>query len=326
MQSYYARSPYPLHKRLRMFASFMVRESAAAFRASTNFQLPCGSNFARQQQAFSNVAAWSTERFDLGHGGEARYADGMWVSGDFFQTLGLQPVLGRLFSSADDRKNCGNEGAVISYSFWQSEFAGRSNVIGRSVSVNRQPFPIIGVTPLSFSGLEVGRKFDVALPLCAEPLLHTDGPWTNSATTWWLAIIGRLKPGWTLQTASAQFASIAPAAFAATAAPGIRRNRKEELFAFRFPSRTRRNRRFAAAQGLPVPAVSASGNIGVCPAHWLRQYREPHARESQRAATRDGVAAQSRGLPEPACSSTANRKSPSRRGSAPPPAYRLPAF
>lgn len=180
------------------------------------FSIAMWDQFRQHQQAFLHLAAWSTERFNLGHGGEARYADGMWVSGDFFQTLGLRPVLGRLFSSNDDRKGCGNEGAVISYSFWRSEFAGRTDVIGRSVSVNRQPFPVIGITPSSFSGLEVGRKFDVALPLCAEPLLHTDGSWTNSATTWWLAIIGRLKPGWTLETASAQFASIAPAAFAAT--------------------------------------------------------------------------------------------------------------
>ena len=56
----------------------------------------------QQQKAFSGVAAWSTERFDLGQGGEARYAEGMWVSGSFFQVLQVQPMLGRLIAESDD--------------------------------------------------------------------------------------------------------------------------------------------------------------------------------------------------------------------------------
>ena len=72
------------------------------------------------------------------------------------------------------------------------------------------------MTPPSFSGLEVGRSFDVALPLCSEPAIHEDSPWTDSSTTWWLAAIGRLNPGWTLKRASAQLASIAPGIYAAT--------------------------------------------------------------------------------------------------------------
>lgn len=132
----------------------------------------------KQQQAFSSVAAWSTEGFNLGRGGEARYADGLWVSGSFFDTLRVRPLLGRLFSTGDDHKGCGSEGVVISYSFWQRQFGGRKSVLGDLVSLDGHAFPIIGVAPQSFSGFEVGRKFDVALPLCAEPLLHTEDSWT----------------------------------------------------------------------------------------------------------------------------------------------------
>ncbi len=170
----------------------------------------------QQQQAFSSIAAWSTERLDLGHGGEARYVEGLWASGSFFETLRVKPILGRLLSTNDDRKGCGPAGVVISYSFWQSEFGGSANVLGRTLTLNGHAFPIVGITPRTFSGLEVGRKFDVAVPLCSEPFVHPEDNWTNSPITWWLDVIARLKPGWTFQRASAELGSVSPAIFAAT--------------------------------------------------------------------------------------------------------------
>jgi putative ABC transport system permease protein len=173
----------------------------------------------QKQQAFSPIAAWSTERFDLGEGGEARYADGMWVSGSFFDTLEVRPSLGRLFSPSDDYKGCGIQGVVISYGFWKDQFGARSNAVGSTLSLSRHAFQIIGVTPPGFTGLEVGRKFDVALPLCSEPAVHADGAWSSSPTTWWLAAIGRMRPGWGIGYASAQLDSISPGIFAATLPP-----------------------------------------------------------------------------------------------------------
>src|SRR5271156_776084 len=83
-----------------------------------------------QQQGFSRIAAWAPVRHDLGQGGEARYADTLMVSGEFFNVLGVQPVLGRLISSADDYRGCGAQGAVLSYSFWQRAFGGRAAAVG----------------------------------------------------------------------------------------------------------------------------------------------------------------------------------------------------
>jgi len=172
-----------------------------------------------RQQAFSGIAAWSTEPFDLGQGGEARYAQGIWVSDDFFRVLQVNPVLGRLFSASDDYPGCGNQGVVISYAFWQRDFGGRADILGTKLALDRHSFEIIGVTPPNFYGLEVGRNFDVALPLCSEPFLHTENPWAASSTTWWLDAIGRLNPGWSLERARAQLASAAPSVFVATLPP-----------------------------------------------------------------------------------------------------------
>jgi putative ABC transport system permease protein len=169
-----------------------------------------------QQKAFSRIAAWAPDRFNLGQGGEARYADTLMVSGDFFDVLGVQPLLGRLISSADDYRGCGAQGVVLSYAFWQREFGGRSQVMGSELTLNGHTFQIIGVTPASFYGLEVGQKFDVAIPMCSQPVFSTKGPLMDNPVAWWIATVGRLKPGWTVERASAQLDSISPGIFAAT--------------------------------------------------------------------------------------------------------------
>jgi predicted permease len=171
-----------------------------------------------QVQGFDTFA-FGTTSFNLANGGEARYADGLWVSGEFFDVLGVQPILGRVFHPADDHAGCGSPGAVISYSFWQSEFGGDPNVIGRTMSLTGHPFPVLGVAPAGFYGLEVGRKFGVAVLICSEPVIDAPYNLYTMPHGWWLAILGRLKPGWSLDKASAQLASISPAVMQASLPP-----------------------------------------------------------------------------------------------------------
>src|SRR5579872_4559707 len=128
-----------------------------------------------RQQAFSGALAWSATRFNLATGGEARYAEGLFVSSDFFRVLGVQPLLGRTFGADDDRPGCGTPAAVVSYSFWQRELAGDPAALGRTVSLDGRPFPIIGVTGADFFGVEVGQRYDVAIPLCADRFFFADG-------------------------------------------------------------------------------------------------------------------------------------------------------
>jgi putative ABC transport system permease protein len=171
------------------------------------------------QEAFSGIAAWHSTAFNLTTSGEARYAAGLWVSGDFFNMLGVRPILGRVFAASDDRVGCGASGAVISYSFWQREFGGDPAVVGRELNLDFQPVEVIGVTPASFHGLEVGRSFDVAVPVCSEPAFRGSRSRLGSGTDWWLAVFGRLKPGWTLERAYTNLASISLNIFRATLPP-----------------------------------------------------------------------------------------------------------
>src|SRR5580704_13746938 len=169
-----------------------------------------------QQQGFSNLFAWSPAQFNVAPSGEVHNVQGLWVSGEFFQTLGLEPQLGRFLNSTDDTPGCSAGGAVISYSFWQREFAGDRSVIGRAITLSRRPFEIVGVTPRDFYGVEVGRNFDVAVPLCAEPAIMGEDSQMKSGSGWWLASMGRLKPSWTIERATAQLQAISPAIFEAT--------------------------------------------------------------------------------------------------------------
>src|SRR6266852_5328991 len=117
------------------------------------------------QQVFSQAFAWGySGSASLGEGAQQHRVRGLWVSGEIFQTLGVPPLRGRLFSPEDDRPGCGSAGVVISYALWQSEFGGSDNAIGRKLVVVGRTAEVIGVTPPSFFGLEVGKNFDYALP------------------------------------------------------------------------------------------------------------------------------------------------------------------
>ena len=184
----------------------------------SEFTFPLWQQVEQRQQVFSSIAAWGGGQLNLARGGEVDMANVIWISGEFFETLGVQPMLGRLISDADDQRGCGG-GVDISYAFWQRRYSGDASTIGKQLTLNGHAFPILGVTPPSFYGVSVGDRFDVALPTCAEPTIGGEFSWITGARsreTWWLSVLGRLKPGWTLARASAQLAVIAPASLAET--------------------------------------------------------------------------------------------------------------
>jgi putative ABC transport system permease protein len=172
-----------------------------------------------QQQGFSGVFAWGSERFNTAQGGEMKMVRTLWMSGEGFSVLGLQPAIGRLLSPQDDQRHCAAPPIVISHGYWEREFGGAPSVIGRRMTIEGHSFEIVGVTPASFYGLEVGKSFDVAVPLCADPLIQGEYTRLESRQAWWLSIMGRLKPGWTIARASAQLNGISPAVLDATIPP-----------------------------------------------------------------------------------------------------------
>jgi predicted permease len=168
-----------------------------------------------QQQAFTGIGAWGEDRLDIAPQGEVRPVNAIEVSGELFNMLGVAPAAGRLFSAADDRPGCAG-GVVLSNDFWRREYGGDPAAVGRTLTLEHHPFSIIGVAAAGFYGLNVGRSFDLAIPLCAEAVLGGQDSRVKSGTTWWLTVMGRLKPGVTTAQAASQLAAASPAIFDST--------------------------------------------------------------------------------------------------------------
>jgi putative ABC transport system permease protein len=185
----------------------------------SQLSFPMWEQIRKRQEGFSEIAAWTGQQFNLANGGEVRNAKGLRVSGDFFHVLGVQPILGRLIGPEDDQPGCGTSAANISYAFWQRNFAGDPSVIGRRLTLDGNSFQVLGVTPPGFQGISVGDTFDVAIPVCVEPILSPRNNRLTLRHAWWLASIGRLKPGWTIQRANAQMNAVTPAILQETIPP-----------------------------------------------------------------------------------------------------------
>jgi predicted permease len=173
---------------------------------------PAGWNFSTWEQIATQTAslgrsvAWSifSHRLDLAREGEADPVDGLFVSGNFFHELGVLPIIGRAFTADEDRLgHAESRVAVISYGLWQRRFGGAADVAGRSILVHRVPVTIVGVAPPAFLGPEVGRAFDIALPIGAAPLILNDEQWGTPAGRSYLGVMLRLPPGRSRESATA---------------------------------------------------------------------------------------------------------------------------
>ena len=167
-----------------------------------------------RQDVFSGVFAWGSETFDLARGGITQDADGFWVSGDLFRTLGLHPAAGRLLSASDDRRGCAAL-AVLSYGFWRSHYDAAASAIGSTISLDGHSFEVIGVAPEGFYGMTVGSKFDVAVPICATQVF--DGSMSRlDRYRWWLHAAGRARTGIGMARMKSTLAALSPAIYEST--------------------------------------------------------------------------------------------------------------
>jgi predicted permease len=163
------------------------------------------------------LLAVGNRRMNLATGGEARFVRGALVSGSFFETLQVRAHAGRLLNPQDDRRGCpGGPGAVLSHGFWQREFGGAREALGRPLRLDGQAFTMVGVAPPGFFGVDVGSDVDVYVPLCAEALMRGPDSLLDHRQAWWLNVIGRLPEGGSRQQAEAALRALQPAVRAAT--------------------------------------------------------------------------------------------------------------
>lgn len=160
----------------------------------------------RKTDIAEGMFAWSTDRFNLTERGEAEYVNGLWASGEMFDVLGVPAFLGRTLTEADDTRGGGPEGAaaMLGYHFWQQRFGGATDVLGQSLTIGGAVYTIVGVTPPSFFGPEVGQRFDVVCPIGTEPLQRGASSVLDARSNWWLRIMARLRPDQSPEDAAAR--------------------------------------------------------------------------------------------------------------------------
>ena len=164
------------------------------------------------QRHATAVDAIASHQFTFFVGGRdfEEAATGQFVTGNYFQVLGVSAFLGRVLEPADQAAGA-PPALVLSHRYWRSRFGADRAVIGRSLSLNDRLVTIAGVAPAEFQGLARGREVDFWVPLSFEPNVRTPS-WTSSAGYKWLQIVGRLRDGVRIEAARAEYAALFRAA------------------------------------------------------------------------------------------------------------------
>ncbi|MGB6687828.1 MAG: ABC transporter permease [Terracidiphilus sp.] len=197
----------------------------ASITAFSDFTIPMWREVREHHDPFSGIIAWSTNNhIHVGPPGQSHVANGLEVSGEFFNVLGVTPVQGRLIEPQDE-DGCQTSGVVASYSFWKSQMGGEPITPNSAIIVEGRSVRVIGVTSLAFFGMVVGDRFDLAYPTCRSP--------NTSADTMIYTVMGRLKPGWTLKQATEYFDALSPGLFQKTAPVGYSAEALKTWKAFR---------------------------------------------------------------------------------------------
>ena len=157
--------------------------------------------------AFAEVAVYTGSSFTMGSGPDAQMVGGVLVTQNFFQTLGVQPALGRAFLPEEDRPPQGPRVVILGDGFWHRVFGGARDVIGKAVSLDDKPFTIVGVMPPGFTGVE-RYSVDVWVPMSAVSSERIGPDWTTTTNSYWVQGIARLRPNQTLALAEREATTV----------------------------------------------------------------------------------------------------------------------
>jgi putative ABC transport system permease protein len=184
-----------------------------------------------EQTQIGPVFAWSASRVDISPSAEAHYVRALFVSGRFFSALDVQPVTGRFITDADDQRGCPSVPVVLSHRFWTAQFAGSPDAVGTTLSIEGNKFTIVGVAQKSFWGIETGKAFDIAIPLCADSVIGRNR--LDAPAFWWLTVMSRLKAPMPLSKLNGFLAHISPGIFSTTLPPQYPRENIRDYLNFR---------------------------------------------------------------------------------------------
>jgi predicted permease len=147
------------------------------------------------QTVFTGIAAHVGFGANMAFDGETMAGQGLLVSGNYFQVLQVQPALGRLFDSNDDRLVGEASVVVLSHGFWTTKFAADPNVLNKTVKINGQTLTIVGVAAPKFDGTTLGQKVQVFVPVTLRAQMSPGWRGWSDRTVYWAYLFARLRPG-----------------------------------------------------------------------------------------------------------------------------------
>ena len=189
-----------------------------------NFTAPMWQEVKDHHDPFSGIFAWREDSVLLGKLSDPHRVNGIEVSGNFFNVLGVAPWQGRLIEPQDE-PGCGLTKVVASYAFWKSEMAGAPITPNSTLTIDGKTVQVLGVTPPSFFGLLVGDRFDLAYPACIPPHPRRE--------VFAYTVMGRLNAGWNIRQATEYFNALSPGLFERTAPDGYSPDAIKTFKAFR---------------------------------------------------------------------------------------------
>jgi predicted permease len=146
-------------------------------------------------QAFSTLLARFPAEVSVSGHGSTELAQAELVSGNYFEMLGVQPTLGRVFSASDETAPGASPLAVLSYGYWARHFGSDSGILNKQIVVNGTSLTVVGVARAGFTGIQIGQLPDLFIPITMKAQMTPNWNGLDNRKDYWVAILGRLKPG-----------------------------------------------------------------------------------------------------------------------------------
>jgi predicted permease len=171
------------------------------------FSYPMFRELEKRPQGLSGIAAFRLLQANLSFGKQTVSGGMLIVSGGYFPTLGVRPLIGRMLSPLDDA-GAGNAVAVLSYGYWTDRLGGETGVLNQPLRINGQIFTVVGVAPKRFTGTTLSSEPDVYVPLVFKPLMTPNWNGTEDWSDYWLYLIARPRQGVSRTQAEAALNSV----------------------------------------------------------------------------------------------------------------------
>ncbi len=184
--------------------------TSAPFAANSRISYPDYADLRDRNRSFEGLVAASFAKFGFSADPRAlaRMKFGMYVSGNFFQVLGVEPALGRGFRPEEDQAEGRDAVVVLGHDFWVSRFGASPSVLGSKIRLNGVDLTVIGIAPEHFTGLDTFIRPTLFVPLAMSPRLGQN--LLRDRDAGWLFVKGRLKPGVSVEQAQADIGALAP--------------------------------------------------------------------------------------------------------------------